>query len=1252
MVGMIDLNTTEEDETTPSSGSLSSPSSSSAASTLSASAPGSSTSSSVCLELWHACAGPLISLPKRGSVVVYFPQGHLEQLPDLPLAVYDLPPHVFCRVVDVKLHAEAASDEVYAQVSLVPESEEIEQKLREGILEGDGEEEDVEATVKATTPHMFCKTLTASDTSTHGGFSVPRRAAEDCFPPLDYTQQRPSQELVAKDLHGSEWKFRHIYRGQPRRHLLTTGWSAFVNKKNLSLGMLCSFSVPSIRGEDGELRLGVRRAAQVKCGPTFPVLWNQHLNQSSLADVASSISMGSAFHIYYNPRASSSEFIIPFNKFLKSLDQSFSAGMRFKMRFETEDAAERRYTGLITGISELDPVRWPGSKWKCVLVRWDDMEANRHSRVSPWEVEPSGSGSVSSSNNFMAPGLKRSRSGLSSSKAEFPIPDGIGASDFRESSRFQEVLQGQEIMSFNTLYDGVDGQNQHPSEIRSRFPGSHGSGIAAMGSGIRDSVATSDNSYKGIGFNESYRFHKVLQGQEIFPSSPYRRIPNANEARENGSLGLSDGIQRSSSRNGWSAMMQGYNTQMRPPTQVSSPSSVLMFQHASNPVPNPSAIFNFNDHKEQPTSTQSWFCGPETRGGKFKLSSHSEPGLRGGSQCSTNPYDLSHEHLQHGISQPIAQSAFRGSQDLVSCKSSCRLFGFSLTEDRHVANKEDNMTSITSLNPGSSFLPCVGEQLHPKPPAINNAVGSSCTKLFDKMIIFPIKFRDVYCYITWLSEAIVAKPLKEEIMDYGAIGDPLRPGATIDEYFNKKRRKYLIQALYKIKTELMLLGFISLLLTVLDKPVANICIPKSVGETFLPCGTVDSSDSSEEEAKCAVQGKVSLLSREGMLQLQYLIFVLASFHSVSSILTFGLGMAKMRRWESWEAETRTLDYQFSTDPRRFQLTHQTSFGKRHLRYWNENSVLRWPACFLRQFYGSVSKVDYLTLRHGFIMAHFDRGSNFDFQKYIRRALDKDFGVVVGISFWIWMFSISFIFFNAHKFYSYYWLPFIPLVMLLLVGTQLQAIITLMCLDSHDNSHVVEGTLLVRPNDRFFWFGRPKLLLQLIQFISFQNSFQLAFFTWTWYKFGFRSCFHRRTEDIVIRLVLGVLVHFLCGYVTLPLYALVTQMGTSMRTAVFTENMVEGLKRWRAKAKKNLKNSYSARPSLDTSLSLDSSPSFSLHTSNSIDWNRPLNRDHVAIEVTDEAKDDDEQLQEHKKHGSFEGFEVSNAALTTEKESGS
>lgn len=32
-------------------------------------------------ELWHACAGPLVNLPAAGTHVVYFPQGHSEQVP-------------------------------------------------------------------------------------------------------------------------------------------------------------------------------------------------------------------------------------------------------------------------------------------------------------------------------------------------------------------------------------------------------------------------------------------------------------------------------------------------------------------------------------------------------------------------------------------------------------------------------------------------------------------------------------------------------------------------------------------------------------------------------------------------------------------------------------------------------------------------------------------------------------------------------------------------------------------------------------------------------------------------------------------------------------------------------------------------------------------------------------------------------------------------------------------------------------------
>ena len=38
----------------------------------------------------------------------------------------------------------------------------------------------------------------------------------------------------------------------------------------------------------------------------------------------------------------------------------------------------------------------------------------------------------------------------------------------------------------------------------------------------------------------------------------------------------------------------------------------------------------------------------------------------------------------------------------------------------------------------------------------------------------------------------------------------------------------------------------------------------------------------------------------------------------------------MRKWKKWEAETASLEYQFSNDPSRFRFTHQTSFVKRHM----------------------------------------------------------------------------------------------------------------------------------------------------------------------------------------------------------------------------------------------------------------------------------------------------------------------------------
>ncbi|XP_042067427.1 uncharacterized protein LOC121810751 [Salvia splendens] len=70
-----------------------------------------------------------------------------------------------------------------------------------------------------------------------------------------------------------------------------------------------------------------------------------------------------------------------------------------------------------------------------------------------------------------------------------------------------------------------------------------------------------------------------------------------------------------------------------------------------------------------------------------------------------------------------------------------------------------------------------------------------------------------------------------------------------------------------------------------------------------------------------------------------------------------------------------------------------NIGRQKLGPWNINFQM---VNFLQQFFQSVYQVDYLTLRHGFITAHFSEGNSFDFQKYIERALEKDFEVAVGM----------------------------------------------------------------------------------------------------------------------------------------------------------------------------------------------------------------------------------------------------------------
>ncbi|KAJ6427800.1 hypothetical protein OIU84_023241 [Salix udensis] len=333
-------------------------------------------------ELWHACAGPLVTLPREGELVYYFPQGHMEQLEasmhqgmEQQMPSFNLPSKILCKVVNVQRRAEPETDEVYAQITLFPEPDQSEVTSRDPPP----------PEPERCTIHSFCKTLTASDTSTHGGFSVLRRHADDCLPPLDMSQQPPWQELVATDLHGNEWHFRHIFRGQPRRHLLTTGWSVFVSSKKLVAGDAFIF----LRGENGELCVGVRRLMRQQMSMPSSVISSQSMHLGVLATASHAIATGTLFSVFYKPRTSRSEFIVSLNKYLEVRNYKLSVGMRFKMRFEGEEVPERRFSGTIVGIGDNISSGWADSDWRSLKVQWDEPSSiMRPERVSHWELEP------------------------------------------------------------------------------------------------------------------------------------------------------------------------------------------------------------------------------------------------------------------------------------------------------------------------------------------------------------------------------------------------------------------------------------------------------------------------------------------------------------------------------------------------------------------------------------------------------------------------------------------------------------------------------------------------------------------------------------------------------------------------------------------------------------------------------------------------------------------------------------------------
>ncbi|TYJ11080.1 hypothetical protein E1A91_A11G250700v1 [Gossypium mustelinum] len=370
-----------------------------------------------------------------------------------------------------------------------------------------------------------------------------------------------------------------------------------------------------------------------------------------------------------------------------------------------------------------------------------------------------------------------------------------------------------------------------------------------------------------------------------------------------------------------------------------------------------------------------------------------------------------------------------------------------------------------------------------------------------------------------------------------------------------KQQKPLYEALLKVKEELMLLGFISLLLTVFQSAISKICMSKKLVKDMLPCKIEEEEEEEEDDddgnattshfqtyftftmsggtrhllAKassnssvigyCGAKDKVPLLSVEALHHMHIFIFVLAIAHVTFCVLTVSFGGLKIRKWKQWEDEIRKEDE--GVLEKKVTHVHQHDFIKdRFLGFGKDSVPLAWFGIhivfslflnsFIKQFYASVTKSDYETLRLGFIMMHCRGNPKFNFHKYMIRALEDDFKEVVG-----W--------------HTYFWIGFIPFILLLAVGSKVEHMITKLAHEVAEKHVAVEGELVV--------------------------------------QFGFNSCLMGQASYIFPRLLIGVFIQVLCSYSTLPLYAIVAQMGSMFNKAIFEDHVQASLLGWAKKVKK-------------------------------------------------------------------------------------
>ncbi|GJN01298.1 hypothetical protein PR202_ga18554 [Eleusine coracana subsp. coracana] len=365
----------------------------------------------------------------------------------------------------------------------------------------------------------------------------------------------------------------------------------------------------------------------------------------------------------------------------------------------------------------------------------------------------------------------------------------------------------------------------------------------------------------------------------------------------------------------------------------------------------------------------------------------------------------------------------------------------------------------------------------------------------------------------------------------------------LSNWLKKTHRNPLYKAMEKMKEEMMLLGFISLLLAATSRIISGICIDsKYYNSKFSPCTKAEVEESLGTEHAVAREGKRLM---EVIMQ-----------HS----LRRNLKASYLHRQGCREG------YESFVSHEGLEQLHRFIF------------VMAFPI------------IDFGTILYPFLKTH-NLAPTYDFHNYMIRSMEEEFEKIVGVSGVLWGFVVAFMLFNIDGSNLYFWIAILPVTLVLVVGAKLQYVIATL---TAEGARMTAYGPRIKPRDDLFWFKKPEFLLWLIHFILFQ------------WQFGYDSCFIKNHLLVYGRLILGFAGQFLCSYSTLPVYALVTQMGSKYKAALIPRRIRETIHGWgKATRKKRRRRRHGDDSTIRTETS-------------------------TVCSLTDEDDDDDDDI-----HGPFE-----------------